>query len=106
MWTEVEKFFEAHQHTVAAAEAFGTVSAVVVSLLLALLAHRATKTRIRAALSMSVIGHSSLEGKEKPRYLTITIRNVGALPASIPLPILDGRYRLPESTGLLRLGIT
>jgi hypothetical protein len=93
MWTEVEKLFEVHQHTVAAAGAFGTVGAVIVSLLLAFLARRAHRTRIRVSLSISTIQHSSLKGKEKPRYLTVSIINLGSLPASIPFTYF--RWKLP-----------
>lgn len=93
MWAELEKFFTAHEHTVAAAEAFGTVSAVIVSLFVALLAHRAHKTRVRATLSISVIRHPSLQGKEKPRYLTVSIQNDGLLPAGIPFTYF--RWKLP-----------
>ena len=95
MWSELENFFETHQHTVAAAEAFGTVSAVVVSLFLATLVRRAHRTRVKAVLSMSVIQHSSLKGKERPRYLTVTIANDGMLPASIPFSYF--RWRVPFS---------
>lgn len=95
MWADIEKFFEAHRHTVAAVEAFGTVGAVVVSLWLAALARRAHRTNISATLSMSVIQHSSLKGKEKPRYLTATITNNGMLPASIPFTYF--RFKLPFS---------
>jgi hypothetical protein len=94
MWADVEQFFEAHQHTVAAVGAVGTVGAVIVSLWLAALARRAHRTRIRVSLAISVIQHSSIQG-EKPRYLTVTIRNLGTLPASIPFTYF--RWKLPFS---------
>lgn len=100
MWDEIEQFCEAHQHTIAALGAVST-PAVLVSLALALLAHRASRTHIKAHASISVILHPTLEGKPKPEYLTVAIINVGSLPAMIPfgffqwvVPFRGGRWMI------------
>ena len=70
----LERFSDTHQHTIAALEATSTFAAVVASLALALLAHRSSRTRIRAWVKVSFIVHQTLEGKPKPEYLTVTLR--------------------------------
>jgi hypothetical protein len=85
MFAAIEKFSEPRQHTIAALGAFSTLAAVVVSLALALVAQRSSRTRIRAKAYASFIFHSSLEGKPKPKYVSVSIANVGLMSASIPL---------------------
>ena len=84
MFAELEEFFKAHEHTVAALEAVSTFAVVVVSVTLALVAQRANRTKVKAFALMSVMLHSTLEGKPKPTYVTVVIRNAGVMPVMIP----------------------
>jgi hypothetical protein len=97
MFDALEQFSQAHQHTIAALGAVSTFIAVVVSLALALLAQRASHTRIMARVSASVILHPSLEGKPNPEYVTVSITNIGNLPALIPLSFF--RWKVPFGGG-------
>jgi hypothetical protein len=83
----VEDFLRAHQYTIAALGVFGTFSAVVVALFSSVMALRASRTRLRAQASINVIFHSSLQGKERPTYLVVSIRNLGIMPVHIVLPL-------------------
>ena len=58
----LEQLSEANQHTIAALGAISTFAAVVVSLLLASIAHRSNRTRLKARARVSVIFHPTLEG--------------------------------------------
>jgi hypothetical protein len=89
----LEQFSQAHQHTIAALGAVSTFAAVLVSLGLALIAQRSSHTRIKARVSASAILHSTLEGKPKPEYVTVSITNIGNLPALIPLSFF--RWKVP-----------
>src|SRR3981081_3946181 len=80
----MEEFLKAHQYTIAAFGVLATFSAVVVSLVAPFIATRASRTRIRASASINVIHHSSLTGKVRPKYLVVSIRNMGVLPVHIP----------------------
>jgi hypothetical protein len=51
MLQEIEEFFKAHEHTMAALEALSTFAAVVVALVLSLVSQRANRTRIKAVVS-------------------------------------------------------
>jgi hypothetical protein len=82
---DIDKFFEVHQHTIAALGAISTFAAVLVSLALALVAQRSSRTRIKARAAVSTIVHVTLQGKPKPRYVTVRITNVGLMPVTIPL---------------------
>ncbi len=84
MFDQLEEFLKAHQYTVTALGVLGTFCAVVVSLTVALISQRSNRTRITAHASKSVILHSTLEGMNKPTYVTVHIKNVGLLPALIP----------------------
>jgi hypothetical protein len=95
MFNELEEFFKAHEHTVAALEAVSTFAVVVVSLVLALAAQRANRTRIKARAAISVLLHSTLEGMPKPTYVTITIRNAGIMPVAIPFSFFH--WKVPVS---------
>jgi hypothetical protein len=97
MFAELEDFFKAHEHTVAALEAVSTLAVVVVSVTLALLAQRANRTKIKAFVSMSVMLHSTLEGKPKPTYVTVFIRNVGVMPVMIPFSFFH--WKAPFKAG-------
>src|ERR1700722_1631217 len=89
----LEKLSEAYQHTIGALGAISTFAAVVVSLVLASIAQRSTRTRIKARAGVSVIVHPTLEGRPKPEYVTVMITNVGLMPVMIPLSFF--RWKLP-----------
>jgi hypothetical protein len=89
----LERFSDTHQHTIAALEAVSTFAAVVVSLVLALLAHRSSRTRIKAWVNVSFIAHQTLEGKPKPEYLTVRVTNIGLMPVSISMGFFQ--WKLP-----------
>jgi len=68
----IEEFFKAHQHTIAAIAAAGTVGAVVTSLWLAWSARRADRTRLKPHADMSEVpylrsDHFSGGGSPSPR---------------------------------------
>jgi hypothetical protein len=90
----LEAFFKAHQYTIAAFGVVGTFSAVIVSLTVALIAQRSNRTRITAHASKSVILHSTLEGRDKPSYVTVHIKNIGVLPALIPFSFFHWKVPL------------
>jgi hypothetical protein len=81
---DFEDFSRTHQHTIAALEAISTFAAVVVSLALSMSALRANRTRVKAYASINVILHSTLEGKPRPTYVVVYVRNIGILPVMIP----------------------
>jgi hypothetical protein len=89
----LEDFLKAHQYTVAALGVLGTFSAVVVALFASVAAIRASWTKLSARASISVIRHSSLQGKALPKYLVVFIRNLGTMPVHLPLGFF--RWKLP-----------
>jgi hypothetical protein len=91
MFDTIEVFFRAHQYTTAALGVAATFSAVILSLVLALVSQRANRTRIKARASISVILHSTLEGKAKPTHVTVFVRNVGIMPVMIPFSFFHWR---------------
>jgi len=90
----IEHFSDSHQHTIAALGAFSTFAAVVVSLMLALATRRSSWTRIKANASLSTIFHATLEGEPKPEYVTVSITNVGLMPAIIPFSFFHWKVPL------------
>jgi hypothetical protein len=94
----VEDFFKAHQFTIAALSVLGTFAAVVVALFNSVAALRASRTKIRAHASMNIVYHSSLQGKERPEYSVISIRNLGIMPVHIPMGFFH--WKLPLQRGL------
>jgi hypothetical protein len=84
MLNSLEQVSAANQHTIAALGAISTFAAVVVSLVLASIAQRSSRTRIRASATVSVSLHPTLKGKSNPKYVTVTITNFGLMPAMIP----------------------
>jgi hypothetical protein len=51
------------------------------------------RTRIRAWVKVSFIVHQTLEGKPKPEYLTVTLTNIGLMPANISMGFFQ--WKLP-----------
>jgi hypothetical protein len=95
----LEQLSAANQHSIAALGAISTFAAVVVSLVLASIAQRSSRTRINARAAVSVILHSTLEGKPKPKYVTVAITNVGLMPVMIPFSFFIGKCHLEVATG-------
>ena len=85
MWETLEIFLARHQHTVAAVEAASTFAAVVVSLAIALLAQRTSRTRLRATADLNVIAHSTIDPTNPPSYVVASITNLGVMPLRVPL---------------------
>ena len=94
----LEEFFKAHQFTIAALGVIGTFLAVVVALFNSVAALRGSRTRISARVSINAIHHTSLEGRERPRYLTVRISNLGTMPVHIPLSFFH--WKLPFQGGV------
>jgi hypothetical protein len=94
----MEEFFRAHQHAIAALGVFGTFAAVVVALFNSVAALRASHTKIRARASINAIYHSTLQGKERPQYLVVSVRNLGIMPVHIPMGFFH--WKLPFKRGL------
>lgn len=93
----LDQLSEANQHTIAALGAVSTFAAVVVSLVLALIAQRSSRTRIKCRAELCFIYHPSLEGRPGPEYVTVSIRNVGLMPAIIPMSFFH--WKLPFHRG-------
>jgi hypothetical protein len=94
----LEEFLKDHQYTIAALGVVGTFTAVVVALVSSLAAIRTSRTRISARASINVIHHQSLIGKERPKYLVISIRNLGTMPVHIPMGFFH--WKVPFRRGL------
>ena len=97
MLNQLEQLSESYQHTIAALGAISTFAAVVVSLLLASIAQRSRRTRIKARARVSVIHHSTLAGMSKPKYVAVEITNVGLMPAVIPFSYFH--WKVPLHSG-------
>lgn len=95
MFDEIEKSFQAHQFTTGALGVVANFCAVAVALAVAIISQRSSRTRITAWVSITVFMHSTLEGKPKPTYVTVSIRNKGLLPVMIPFAFFN--WRLPFS---------
>ena len=93
MFKTIDDFCAANQHTIEALGALGTLLAVVVSLYLA---SRASRTRLRAWLAISVIMGTG--AKTAPTYLTLSVTNIGTMPLSIPFSHF--RWHLPFRKGV------
>jgi hypothetical protein len=91
VFDQLETFSREHQYTISALGVVGTFCAVIVSLTVALIAQRSNRTQIMAYVSKSVIHHSTLEGKVKPTYVTVHIKNKGLLPVAIPFSFFHWR---------------
>jgi hypothetical protein len=82
-----------YQHLIATIEALSTFAAVVVSLVLALMAQRANRTKLSANLFVSTIVHDSIDPENSPEYLTLSITNKGVMPFTIPFSFFC--WRIP-----------
>ncbi len=97
----IDAWLGRYPHIVAAVESVSTFSAVIVSLWIALASQRANKTKLRVEAQMIVIFHESLEGREKPQYLAVTITNDGILPVVIPFSFFSWRFLFEQSAALI-----
>lgn len=86
-------------HVVSALEAIGTFAAVVTSLALALVAQRANRTRLEATACIGEIKGGTVQTEAPPRYLTVTISNMGLLPLRIPFAFFS--FKIPLRRGCL-----
>jgi hypothetical protein len=77
----IEEVFKAHQYTIAAIAAAGTVFAVITSLWLAWRANRADRTRLKAEAHLGLIA-STIE-KSASTFLSVRITNQGRWPLRI-----------------------
>jgi hypothetical protein len=90
----IEKFFEAHQHTIAALAAGGTLAAVVTAIVLAFLRSRADRTKLTATADLYAIYDATIIDPESaPKFLKVIIRNHGKLPLRIQAPFFG--WKLP-----------
>jgi hypothetical protein len=94
----IEEFLKAHQYTISALGVLGTFSAVVVALFSSLAALRASRTKLRAHASINAIYHSSVQGEDRPKYLVVSIRNLGIMPVHIPMGFFH--WKLPLRRGM------
>ncbi|MCK1525618.1 hypothetical protein [Bradyrhizobium sp. 17] len=79
----LEEILKAHQFTIAALGVLGTFAAVTVALVNSYMTARASRTNLHAWASINVVYHDSIKGTELPRYLVISIRNLGVMPVHI-----------------------
>jgi hypothetical protein len=79
----IEEFLKAHEHTIAAITATGTVGAVVTSLWLAWRANRADRTRLKTRADIVSIFFPGTP-KNAPKFLRVSITNHGKFPLRIP----------------------
>ena len=99
MLSAIEIFFTAYQHTVAALAAMSTFAAVVVSLVVTYISQRTNRTRIKASATVMFVMHLSLKGKPRPTYVTVSITNLGILPATVQFSFFY--WRLPFAKGVM-----
>jgi hypothetical protein len=94
----IDEFFRGSEHTIAALSAISTFAAVVVSLAIAFFAHRANRTRLKAAASIKFIFHETAT-QPYPEYLYVNLTNIGILPATVQFSFFY--WRLPFARGLM-----
>ena len=82
-----------YPYLISAIAALGTYAAVVVSLMIALWAQRANKTKLVARIYVVDIILEGVAVKKPPQYITVSITNTGTMPLRIPLLFLS--WRLP-----------
>jgi len=97
----IEQSATLHQHTIAALGAISTFLAVLVSLGLALISLRSNRTRIKGNIGVSFIHHELLAGSPPPEYITVSITNVGLLPAIIPMAYFYWKVAFHKSYWLI-----
>jgi hypothetical protein len=95
----VEDFFKAHQHTIAAIAAVGTLAAVITSLVLAYVARRADRTRLRARATLVTLLHDTIDPRSAPKFLRVDITNHGRWSVRIPVPFFY--WKVPFKRGVM-----
>jgi hypothetical protein len=93
MLQALDDFFGRYPHLVAAVEAFSTLAAVVVCLLLASLAQRANRTKLRAYLFIAQLVQEGVDPKNPPAYMALSVTNKGVMPLTIPFAFFC--WRIP-----------
>jgi hypothetical protein len=97
----IEELFKAHQHTIAAIAAAGTIGAVLTSLWLAWRANRADRTRLKAGADIVLIFHMPIDGKTVPKFLRVSITNRGKWPLRIPAFFFY--WKIPFKRGVMQV---
>jgi hypothetical protein len=92
-----EQFCKDHEKTIAFVEAFSTLAAVLVSLMLAFSARRANKTRLKAWVDVRRIVHSTIPPETRLRYITAIIMNIGMQPLRIPFAFFHWQLPLQKN---------
>jgi hypothetical protein len=87
----IEAFCAAYDHTIRAFGVICTLSAVIISLVLAYRAAIREKTRLVAKLQISMIFHPTIS--PKPRYVVVTITNTGNLALQVHVGFF--RWKMP-----------
>jgi hypothetical protein len=91
----LDHFLGHYPHLIAGLEAISTFAVVIVSVSLALVSQRASRTRLNASGSISFIIHDLVEDKDNPpTYFTINITNTGVMPLKIPFAFFHWRIPL------------
>jgi hypothetical protein len=90
-----------YPHLVAALEAVSTFGAVVVSLTLAVLAHRGNRTKLRARLYVAQLFHEGIDHTNRPEYIALVITNTGMLPLRIPFAFFYWNVPFKRSVALI-----
>lgn len=101
MLSAIEAISHAHQYTIAALGVIGTFSAVVVSLYVAFMSRKATRTQLTARASISIIIHDMIDPKNPPHYIALNITNTGMMPLRIPFSFCH--WRVPFRKGFLMM---
>jgi hypothetical protein len=97
----IEEFFKSYQYTVAAIAALGTAGAVVTSLWLAWSAKRADRTRLEAKADIWFIFDKTIDVKDAPRFLQVSITNQGRWPLRIPANFFY--WKVPFKRGVMAI---
>ncbi len=99
--TGLDEWLGRYSHIVATLEAFSTLAAVIVSLILALLASRGNRTKLRAWVYVGTILHETIDPKDAPQYLVASITNTGLIPLSIPFTYFNIRIPLKRGSAFV-----
>jgi hypothetical protein len=94
----LENYSTRHEHTISLLEAVSTTAAVIIALLSAASAKRASLPRLRAALSViQVIYGDGRPLDETPSYIALHLTNVGNVPVRVGANCFGWRLRLKQS---------
>ena len=97
----LEDIAREQQFTIHALTAFGTLAAVIVSLCVAIWGQRAQRTKLRASVAVHTMIHDSIPAGERPKFICVTILNVGNSPLWIGMSFFY--FRMPFQREMLLL---